>query len=306
MNTPKYTLERYRMGGANRYQCPQCGCRKCFTRYIDTETHTYIADECGKCDHDNSCGYHLKPSEYFRQHPEARHQDWKEQLRRSAAPLQQSMTIAAETPKKASVGILPDGPALVHRYHSPVSTLAQWLRTKVGDEAFQRIYEDYQLGATDEGEVIFWQIDEQQRVRTGKLMRYHPDGHRDSNRHPRWMHNFFPLPEGSMLSQCLYGQHLLPQHPDRPVALVESEKTALVCSSLFPQYLWLATGGCKALNAERIQVLQGRLLHVWPDSGCLLQWKAILDPVLHGQYHLHRLLELYPPNTDLADILLQK
>lgn len=301
---PKYTLERYRMGGANRYQCPQCGRRKCFTRYIDTDDHSYIADECGKCDHDNSCGYHLKPSQYFRLHPEARRLDWKEQIRRSAMPQQQPAAIVAEPPKSLPIGILPDGPTLVQRYHSPASTLAQWLRARVGEEPFQRVYEDYRLGATAESEVIYWQIDEQQRVRTGKLMRYHPDGHRAPERHPRWMHNFMPLPEGTTLSQCLFGEHLLTQHSERPVGLVESEKTALVCSALFPQYIWLATGGCKALSVDKLLPLQGRTLHVWPDSGSLEQWKATLDPVMHGQYHLYRLLEQYPPNTDLADLLL--
>ena len=40
MNTKdiRYTLERYRSGGGNRYVCPQCGRKKCFTRYVDVET----------------------------------------------------------------------------------------------------------------------------------------------------------------------------------------------------------------------------------------------------------------------------
>ena len=37
----------------------------------------------------------------------------------------------------------------------------------------------YRLGCTKDGGVIFWQIDEQQRVHTGKIMYYQPDCHRD-------------------------------------------------------------------------------------------------------------------------------
>ena len=39
------------------------------------------------------------------------------------------------------------------------------------------------------------------------------------------------LPEEWELSQCLFGEHLLSLYPDRTVALVESEKTAVICSS---------------------------------------------------------------------------
>lgn len=60
----RYVLERYRSGGANRYVCPQCGRKKCFTRYVDLEFGGYVADECGKCNHVVSCGYHYPPREF--------------------------------------------------------------------------------------------------------------------------------------------------------------------------------------------------------------------------------------------------
>lgn len=66
----RFILERYRSGGSNRYVCPQCGRKKCFTRYVDLETGKYVADECGKCDHTASCGYHYPPRQYFHDHPE--------------------------------------------------------------------------------------------------------------------------------------------------------------------------------------------------------------------------------------------
>lgn len=65
----RYVLERYRSGGANRYVCPQCGRKKCFTRYVDLESGGYVADECGKCNHVVSCGYHYPPREFFHDHP---------------------------------------------------------------------------------------------------------------------------------------------------------------------------------------------------------------------------------------------
>lgn len=33
------------------------------------ETGEYVADDCGKCDHTASCGYHYPPRQYFHDHP---------------------------------------------------------------------------------------------------------------------------------------------------------------------------------------------------------------------------------------------
>lgn len=54
------------------------------------------------------------------------------------------------------------------------------------------------------------------------------------------------LPQEWELPQCLFGEHLLKKYPNKTVALVESEKTAIICSALMPDYIWLATGGKKS------------------------------------------------------------
>lgn len=45
---------------------------------------------------------------------------------------------------------------------------------------------------------------------------------------------------------------------------VESEKTAIICSAMMPQYLWLATGGKSGLTSERLSSLKGRKIIVFP------------------------------------------
>lgn len=313
MNNSIFDFEPYN-GGRGRHECPQCHDRRSFSRYIYTDTHEIIDPTCGICNHANRCGYHLPPREFFRLHPEARRLSWKEQLRRSSPPIVRHQPVAPPNatepvlPQPIADSILmPEGATMVERYHSPLSTFAQWLLYVVGEEAFMRVYEEYRLGATAEGDVIFWQIDQQQRVRTGKLMRYKSDGHRSTGEHdhPRWMHNFASPPMPDKPTQCLFGEHLLSWRPDAPVALVESEKTALLCAALMPQYVWVASGGCKQLSPQKALALQGRILHVWPDSGVLTHWKSILDPIMQKHYYLHRILEQYPPNTDLADLLVQ-
>ena len=73
MNTDyRYQLETPKLTGRRQQKttCPSCGKKKCFVRYVDTQNgFRYVADEVGKCDHQHSCGYHYKPSEYFRDRP---------------------------------------------------------------------------------------------------------------------------------------------------------------------------------------------------------------------------------------------
>ena len=63
----------------------------------------------------------------------------------------------------------------------------------------------------------------------------------------------------------------LPQHPNQTVALVESEKTAIICYAMMPQYLWLATGGKSQFNS-RLTVLKGRKIIAFPDIDAYHDW----------------------------------
>ena len=76
MNSYKYTLEKYNSSGSgqprNRYTCPSCKRTRCFTRYVDTATGTVLDPSVGKCDHENRCGYHYTPAQFFRDHPSRR------------------------------------------------------------------------------------------------------------------------------------------------------------------------------------------------------------------------------------------
>ena len=298
----KYTLSKYEAGGRNRYTCPRCGQRKCFSRYVDTGTNESLEYNVGKCDHVNSCGYHYTPSEFFRDHPARRPTDWQETAEtRPAKPL------PAPPPPRPLCTV---DPTYVNRSQSPRSQFVSWLtmRFPAKAEAIHKALCDYHLGATRDGGIIFWQIDPQGRVRSGKVMHYGTDGHRTGN--PYWVHSLLQrqgqLPTDWTLTQCLFGEHLLSQHPADTVCLVESEKTAIVCALFYPAFLWLATGGCGQLSVEKLKPLVGRKVVVYPDSGALAKWEAQLKITKGLSYTLVRQLEAYPPNTDLADLMLHE
>ena len=152
-------------------------------------------------------------------------------------------------------------------------------------EVQERLMEDYRLGATRDGSVIFWQIDRENKVRTGKVMQYNPgDGHRVKDGQAsavNWIHSILKrqrvLAEEWQLFQCLFGEHLLNVYPDKVAVLVESEKSAVIGSALFPGYVWLAAGGKSQLREEKLRVLTGRTVLLFPDADAYAEWKERAD-----------------------------
>jgi hypothetical protein len=148
-------------------------------------------------------------------------------------------------------------------------------------EVLTRLLEEYRLGATRDGAVIFWQIDRNDKVRTGKVMQYNPeDGHRikgELTSAVNWIHSILKkqqvLPEEWQLSQCLFGEHLLKSNPDKVVVLVESEKSAVIGSAIFPGYVWLAAGGKSQMREEKLRALTGRTVLLFPDADGYAEWK---------------------------------
>ena len=86
---------------------------------------------------------------------------------------------------------------------------------------------------------------------------------------------FLPFGEARRGS-CLFGEHLLRQHPDKVVALVESPKNACVGAAAYPEYLWLATGNKTMLKREVLEVLRGKRVVAFPDEDAFDEWKEKL------------------------------
>ena len=146
--------------------------------------------------------------------------------------------------------------------------------------------ERYRLGCSKEGGVIFWEIDDQQRVHTGKIMYYQPDCHRDKQHNPTWVHSLMKdkLPANYELQHCLFGLHLLTSdisHQTSSVALVESEKTAIILSEKFPDFIWLSCGGLQMFKPELLAPLVNHKVIIFPDTDetgeAYKQWLAVLQ-----------------------------
>lgn len=129
--------------------------------------------------------------------------------------------------------------------------------------------ERYHLGISKDGGVVFWEIDNTNQVHDGKIMFYSPNCHRDKERHPSWVTAEL-IKSGRLKSnidnpKCLFGLHLNKQGI-KGIAIVESEKSAIILSELFPDYIWLASGGKTMLNASLFAPLGDQRIILFPDT----------------------------------------
>ena len=304
----EYHLQKY-AGPASRHTCPGCGGKRCFTLYVDSQGQP-LADNVGRCDHESGCNYHYTPGQYFKDHPEARPnaEDW----RKAPDWLDKSVHRCPPCPPVHpvdKVDTLPEDIVAKTLRPDRPSDFTHFLATLFDPIILEGLIDEYRIGVTRDRAVIFYQIDTEGRIRTGKVMKYDPEtGHRikDENTKGRitWVHSLLKysgqLPQEWTLTQCLFGEHLLPLFPEKPVALVESEKTAIICAGLIPKFIWLATGGKSQLNA-RLNVLKGRSITAFPDIDGYDTWcqKAAEFPELGIK--VADLLQKHGTEQDRAD-----
>lgn len=298
----KYHLQKY-AGIASRHTCPACGAKRCFALYVD-DNGDAIHESVGRCDHESSCGYHYTPKQFFQDHPEIGGHEFRTRVY-VRKPVPQ---------KKNPLCTIPLDYVTKSVSFTRYSDLTSWLLSFIDPLIVEGLTNEYQLGLTSSGDVIYFQIDRQGRCRSGKIMKYDPvTGHRikDENKPDRigWVHSILKsrgiLPNDWELTQCLFGEHLLERYPDKKVILVESEKTALIGDAFMPKYVWLATGGKSNLNPQKLEVLRGREVIAYPDLDALEAWKQKLSP--YPNIRVSDLMKKYAEqcglsgNADLAD-----
>ena len=184
----------------------------------------------------------------------------------------------------------------------------KFLVKEFSQDQYYDIIKKYRLGTKD-NDVIFWQIDIDKKIRSGKIMAYDPNTGKRQKR-INWVHSKI---ENFNLNQCLFGEHLLIGN-EKPIAIVESEKTACIMSQCRPDFLWLATGGSTSGIDKKFKVLIGNKNEVtlFPDEGKYQEWLHLQETVLRYNSDVSRDCELWYANgdieksDDIADYYLKK
>jgi len=294
---------------SKKFVCPACR-QKRFVLYINTGSQEYLSEKVGRCDREDSCGYHFTPKEYFVENPEAYGPTFTEQNFPDKP-----------VPKIASaISFLPfeimNTSVTGHR----LCSLYPFLQKLFGDEIASVLCQEYFIGTSRENNTAFWQVDIEGRIRQVKVMQYNSEtGRRNKETGAIFAGKKILGDNEANLQQCFFGEFLLslPENDNKKVAIVESEKTAVIASIYYPEFVWLATGGkhgCKWTEATVCKVLQGRKIILFPDLGAFESWsnKALLLAAITGckvavSDTLERIAtpEEKTNGLDLADYLLQ-
>lgn len=140
----------------------------------------------------------------------------------------------------------------------------------------------YRLGKSRSGKCIFWMIDQQGIVR---------DGHIGTS----WASEMLKSREPELLKDwhakhCLFGLGTLTEdgrskmedgRRTLDIALVERERSAVILSELFPEQLWLATCYPLNLTVEKLDVLKGHHVTLFPPTdptmSTYVTWLEVAD-----------------------------
>jgi len=268
-----YKLESYH-GQKSRFTCPNCHRPHKFVRYVD-ESGNYLSDEVGRCNRESNCGYHFTPKEFFSEN--TNHSKIKPQgFCRKTQP-DSLKTKGNEQIKADFIGLdVLQGTLTNYEKNGFVQFLLKLFPDDI--EAVKNVIQKYAVGTWKDGKTVFWQIDQNGKIRTGKLIAYDVKmGKRKKDILPSWIHAELKkaklLPESFQLQQCFFGEHILRKEPNKQIAIVEAEKTAIIASLYFPEMLWLAVGGKSQLTSERLNRLPRRKVFLFPDADAFTDWQ---------------------------------
>ena len=280
-----------------KWFCPQCG-KKSFVVYLDSDRQI-INEKVGKCDRADKCAYHYTPKEYFRDNGNDRpitHRP-KPKVKNEPSPTYFDIGIFKKT-----------------RRAYEKNNLIIFLKRKFKPDLIVKAIIDYHIGTSkhfDGGSTVFWQIDRYGNIRGGKIMKYNPDNGKRVKKpfnHITWVHSVMNLKDYN-LQQCLFGEHLLKKYPDRTVAVVESEKTAIIASITHRNCVFLACGGCQNLNEKRCVPLKNRNVVFFPDNGKYDEWSEKVKSISHlfKAFKVSRIMEHQAEELgeDIGDLILR-
>jgi predicted RNA-binding Zn-ribbon protein involved in translation (DUF1610 family) len=273
-------LEKYR-GTKSRHTCPECGSRHCFVRYVGDDGN-YLSDDVGRCDRESKCGFHKKPKEFFADNPngskfvKVRAEKSRQGSNQYTEPSFGQNLTEAQKPK--SFDVIPPEHLKKTLGDYNRNAFVRFLFEMFPDcsEEIQAVLKMFFIGSFEDY-TCFPSIDRLNRVCRAKLIKFN----RATGRRLKGEFDVSSLVRKLKLKtdfnyrQIFFGEHLLSKFPNKPVAIVESEKSAIVASLCFPEFVWLGCNSKSWLKAERLKRLGNRQIILYPDADGFDLWQGI-------------------------------
>ena len=300
---------KYQLAKRGKWICPECR-RKTFVCYVD-DCGNVLDESVGKCDRADNCAHHYTPRQYFEDNKWADVGGYRPRPSRPIfKPQPRPNYINPDDVKKSVKGTLNHRNNLMTFLNR--AFIAAW-GEDVGNRQTEQTINEYFIGTSKHfggGATVFYQIDRYGKIHRGKVMQYNPtDGKRvkEPFNMVTTVHKLMKLE--NQPPQCLFGEHLLKKDPDKTIAIVESEKTAMIAGSMFYDCVFLACGGCGNLTATMCEPLRGRDVILFPDNGKFDEWSEKGRKLRHifKRLRITDIMEQAATNKgdDIGDYILQ-
>lgn len=185
------------------------------------------------------------------------------------------------------------------------NNFVKWLTNLIGVEASKKVINRFCIGTSKTNGTIFWTIDQNLRICRPKVFYFNLDGHRDKNTPPL-------VPSGytrnSGYLPCLFGLHQINEKygQQKPIALVESEKSAVLGFHAFKKFNFLGLGGA-TLSRAKAEPLKGNQIVIVPDADIAGREGAVKTRERLAELGIHaNICDLFPDKDsgyDIADFL---
>lgn len=277
--------------GSKKVLCLQCG-RKSFKRVIETASGNRLPDHVGRCDHESGCGYSYTWKQYFADNPEARSTGnghfRKGRKRRIPKPTSNNKNSVQSVSEGRCLNKKPEYLEIDHMLETLTgyaqNAFVQFLLTLFPynpEDVFEAV-EKYRIGTKD-GFTVFPTISKNGKICKAKLIKFDvntgkriKDGYSISSLEAKLKKAGKLQSDFETNKDIFFGEHLLADFPDLPIAIVEAEKSAVIasiCSGVFPDLVWLACGSGGWLKAERLKRIgHNRTILLIPDADTNGHW----------------------------------
>jgi hypothetical protein len=251
----RFQLEK----GTAKTQCPQCH-KKDFKRYVDAETGQIVANDIGRCNRSDKCGYHRKPTkgEY------------------------QGNYFSIHEMKTPTIGELPIELLDLLKPHEGVAqTIFDHFNGRADMWKVKRVLNSYRI-VDYRGFAAIPFIDRQGKLRFVQMKQYDREFHTISgsttalhryalhnNPKGEWKEIFETYDKSDIKVSCYFGVHRLQGNDN--IIFVESPKTAvlgqILTDGLQQGIKWVAAGAKDWINADKtLQMRDAAKIIMIPDA----------------------------------------
>lgn len=270
---------RFEKSPKTKGTCPKCKHKKQFRFYEDREGNRQ-GDEFGKCERINECDYH--------QYPSVGNTDITKLLVTQVFNNQEIIF-----PNKAWTdkfeGWLQNSSSNLHLF---------WIGKGISKEHLLK----HGVATDNKGKTVFILKNKDGRIVNAKWVTYAPDGHRLKEKDKPNSYSMRQPTDGkTKYGMCLFGEDLLDPKKEKIVIIVESEKTKVIASFLYPEFDWISSGSSNGLTDEKISVLFGRKIIWLCDADKAGRDNSSIKKLKSFEQNFE-VIDLFPDRTDGFDI----